>query len=481
MSVGILTGTLLFTNGYKQLLKISQFLRKKRITILSFRSNQNDVRAIMEDDKSQYTSGLTTILTMVGVAVGLGNVWRFPYMMGSYGGSAFLAVYLIFTILFAFPALMAEMTLGRMSRKGTLDAFRLIFGKNYGSIVGYLLLAVVTIAGSYYAVVVSNVVFTAGYSLIHGFDHDGSALFQSLLTNYLLQYTLTLSLIISCLYVIDKGLVKGIEWLSKIIMPFFALALIYMIYHALSLPNAMEKCIAFLAPDFDALHSTEIFAALGQAFFSVGLGGTFVVVYSGFMRETESIPKMALFTGLGDVGASLLVSLFLVPSILVFGLDMASGPSLIFNTFPQLFASMPGGRFVGTLFLFALSLVAFLSLVAAYQVPFVSIKNERPKLASKRLLILIGTIQAILALPSSISPDLIGTLDLIFGSGMQVFGSVLCILGLTWTMKKAHVTNGMFSSATGDRTKRAAFVWIKWVIPLALLAVLVGYIYESIV
>jgi NSS family neurotransmitter:Na+ symporter len=375
---------------------------------------------------------------------------------------------------------MAEMTLGRMSRKGTLDAFRSIFGSKYGSFAGYLLLAVVTIAGSYYAIVVANVVFTTGFSLLYGFGTRRTVQFQGLLGNGWLQYTLALILIITCLFVIHKGLVKGIEWLSKIIMPFFVVALAYMIFHALSLPNAIEKFQAFLAPDFDALHSTEVFAALGQAFFSVGLGGTFVVVYSGFMRQDESIPKMALFTGLGDVGASLLVSLFLVPSILVFGLDMASGPSLIFNTFPQLFGTMPGGRFVGTLFLFALSLVAFLSLVAAYQVPFVSIRNEKPNLNSSRILIGIGVVQAVLALPSSLFPDLIGTLDLIFGSGMQVLGSVLCILGLTWFLKKNAVVDGMFAHATGERTKSLTYFWIKWVIPVALVAVLLGYIIESI-
>ncbi|MEQ8423558.1 MAG: hypothetical protein RIA63_02545, partial [Cyclobacteriaceae bacterium] len=148
----------------------------------------------MNDHNTRYTSGLTTILTMVGVAVGLGNVWRFPYMMGSYGGSAFLAVYLAFTILFAFPALMAEMTLGRLSGKGTLDAFRTILGRQVGSFTGYLLLVVITIAGSYYAVVVSNVIFTTGYSVILGFKSETSQQFQNLLSNALLQYSLTILL-----------------------------------------------------------------------------------------------------------------------------------------------------------------------------------------------------------------------------------------------------------------------------------------------
>lgn len=434
----------------------------------------------MVEIKTQYTSRFTTLLTLIGVAVGLGNVWRFPYMMGSYGGSAFLAIYLLFTILFAFPALMAEMTLGRMSGKGTIDAFRLVFGPKPGFIIGIFLLIVITISGSYYAVVVSNVVFTAAYSITAGFDSVNHHTYNGLLSNHWLQYSLTLLLIISCLYVIHKGLIKGIEWLSRIIMPLFVVSLLYMIFHALTLPGAGDQFKLFLQPDLSKLGSNEIFAALGQAFFSVGLGGTFVVVYAGYLKPDENIPRMALLTGLGDVGASLLVSLFLVPSILVFGLDMASGPGLIFDTFPKLFGTMPGGRMVGSLFLVTLSLVAFLSLIAAYQVPFMSIRNEKPKLNPKRLLLVIGIIQAALALPSSLIPSLVGYLDLIFGSGMQVLGSVLCVLGLTWGLQKNSATKEMFLlNKSNLAAEKLGIYWIKWVIPAALGIVLLGYIVES--
>ena len=434
----------------------------------------------MDDLKIQYTSRLTTLLTMVGVAVGLGNVWRFPYMMGSYGGSAFLAVYLIFTLLFAFPALMAEMTLGRMSGKGTIDAFRLVFGQQYGLFTGIFLLIVITISGSYYAVVVSNVLFTAGYSAVLLFDSGNHDTYTSLLSNYWLQYGLTITLIFSCLYVIQKGLIKGIEWLSRIIMPFFVAALLYMIIYALFLPEASERFVSFLRPDFSKLGANEIFAALGQAFFSVGLGGTFVVVYAGYLRRDEHIPRMAILTCFGDVGASLLVSLFLVPSILVFGLDMTAGPRLIFETFPLLFSSMPGGRMVGTLFLITLSLVAFLSLIAAYQVPYVSVRNEKPEFDAKKLLLAIGSIQSLLALPSSIFPSLIGMLDLIFGSGMQILGSVFCVIGITWGLRKGSSEREMFLGKNDISTRRLGFFWIKWVIPTALLIVLAGYIIESV-
>jgi neurotransmitter:Na+ symporter, NSS family len=425
-----------------------------------------------------FTSRFTAVLTMLGISMGLGNVWRFPYMMGSYGGSAFLIVYLIFTFLFAIPALMAEMALGQMSGRGTVDALRLAFGKKTGNFFGYLLLAVVTIAGSYYAVIVGNVFYSSLFALLVGFKSGGAQQYHALLANGGLQYAVTMVVVLASLFVIYKGLSKGIELISNVVMPFLFATLIYMIVHAFLLPGAIDQCLHFLKPNWQALHATEIFAAMGQAFFSVGLGGTFVVVYAGFFKKDESIPVMAVVTGLGDAGSSLLFSLFLIPSILVFGLNMAAGPTLIFDTFPQLFNSMPGGRWLGPLVLFAIFIVGFLSLVAAYQVPFTSVLYEKPAWAKEKILIVIGVLQAILALPSSLYPNIISNLDLIFGSAMQVVGSGLCIIGLTWGMGRSTSMLQMFGVNKTSVWHSSFYLWLKWIIPLALLSVLIGYIYD---
>ncbi len=425
-----------------------------------------------------FTSRMASILTFLGVAIGLGNVWRFPYMMGRYGGSAFLIVYLIFTLCFAFPALVAEMTLGRRSGKGTVDALRMTFGKVAGGALGYMLLMVITVAGAYYAVVVANVVYTTAFSVFVGFHGGDNPDYVRLLSNGWFQYGITVALILMSIYVIHRGLINGIERLSKTVMPLFFVALIYMIVRAWMMPGALEMGKQFLRPDWSAMHAPEIFAALGQAFFSVGLGGTFVVVYAGFLPKHENIPRVALATGFGDASASLLFSLFLVPSVLALGIPMDSGPSLIFHTFPKLFYEMPGGRFVGSLFLLSIAIVAFLSLVAAYQVPFTSLGHEHPKLSRKRLLLIIGLAQVMLALPCALYPDIIGTLDLIFGSGMQVLGSALCILGLTWSLKKSDMLDDILQSGKPGLIHQFLYTWMQWIIPLALLAVLVNYIID---
>lgn len=431
----------------------------------------------MEKENQHYSSQTGTILTMIGVAVGLGNVWRFPYMMGNYGGSAFVLMYLIFTVCLAFPALLTEMYLGKNSPSGTVQAYEYLYGSKWGRALGYLLIGVVTIAGSYYAVIVANVLFSAFFSMTTGFSEETNPAYQAFLGNGYLQYGITVLLIMAALYVSHKGLKNGIEKISKIIMPFFIIAIIYMIIHAWRMPGAIEKVKEFIYPNFSAIGSTEVFAALGQAFYSVGLGGTFVVVYASYIAKTKDIPRIAILTCLGDLGASFLVSLFLVPTILVLGMEMNAGPALIFNTLPELFSSLPNGRVIGTLFLLALSLVAFLSLIAAFQVPISSLSDRGYSL--KYLIIGMGIIQIVLAFPSAIYPQIIGTLDLIFGSGMQVFGSMLAVIGMWWGIKNEYFQSMIFMDSNLGKVKTFLF-WLRWVVPGTLLLVLIGYIYSNL-
>lgn len=425
----------------------------------------------------RFTSRFAAILTLIGVAVGLGNVWRFPYMMGSYGGSAFLAVYLLFTLLFAIPALMAEIALGKAGGGGVIAAFTNVYGRKAGKVIGYALLVTVTIAGSYYSVVLGNVFFTALFSIFRGFDPKEPELFGSMLGNPAVQYPVNLLVIALALAVIALGVRAGIERASKITVPFFLVAIVYLIFYSLAFPGAFGKLAGFLRPDLSLISPAVLFAALGQAFFSVGLGGTFMVVYGSYLRENASIPKIALSTALGNACASILASLFLVPAILVFGLSLSSGPGLIFKTLPRLFSSVPYGRFAGSLFLVALSLVAFLSLVAAYQVVLRSLAGEIfSRKHRTRLIVLFGAVQALLALPSGLYPPLIGGLDLIFGSGMQVFGSILAVTGITWGLGRIDTIRRIFGTDAPGFFGGIVYYWLRYAVPVVLFAVLAVYI-----
>jgi NSS family neurotransmitter:Na+ symporter len=310
-----------------------------------------------------------------------------------------------------------------------------------------------------------------------GFSSENNIFYQELLSNKFIQYGTTVFLVIVALSVSYLGLKKGIEKISMIIMPFFVVSILYIIGYAWSLPDAFEKVVQFLAADFSLIGSAEVFAALGQAFFSIGLGGTFVIVYAGYITNSSQIPRIAIFTVMGDMGSSLLVSLFLVPCMLVFSIDMTAGPSLIFNTLPELFAIMPGGKLIGSMFLISLSLVSFLSLVAAFQVPISSIHWTR--ISKKKLIIGFGILQLVLAFPSAIYPQIIGVLDLVFGSGMQILGSMFVIIGLWWGSQQDFFRAQLFSSSGALFTK-FSMIWLRWVIPITLFVVLLIYVYNTI-
>ncbi len=401
-------------------------------------------------------------------------------MMGRYGGSAFLFVYLAFTFLFAVPAMMAEWALGRETRKGPIGAFSAVMGSTLGKPIGFLLLFTVLVANSYYLVVIASVVYTTCFSVFYGFTSTSIPEFEVGLSNGRLQYVLALGTLLASLYVIYRGLNKGIESVSKLFVPFFSFVMLYLVLSAFLLPGASEKFVAFLKPNLGAMEAATVFAALGQAFFSLGLGGTFLLIYGSYLQREQPIPKSAIATASGDVGAALCASLFIVPSILFFGLDMTEGPTLIFSTLPKLFSVMPAGRWLGSGFLLALVLVAFLSAIAALEVLVGGISDGfKTEINRAKVIITIGVLETILMLPNALNPEFIGVLDLIFGSGMQVFGSALAVIGVAWGLREQRALAQIFRDSNGI-WPGMYFFWIRWVVPGALLIILISYIYSSI-
>lgn len=424
-----------------------------------------------------FSTRIGSLLAIIGVAVGLGNVWRFPYMMGQYGGSAFLFIYLIFIFLFGIPALTGEFALGRFTKSGPVGAFSKAFGPYFGKPFAYFIATTIFIANSYYLVVIANIAYLAFHSGFYGFEAPRPEVSAGL-DNHLLQYFIAFTLLIACLGVIYQGLHKGIERISTAIVPFFGLVMLYLLYHVLSLPGATSHLLNFLQPDFSALTPKNIFAAMGQAFFTLSLGGTLMIAYGSYIKAETSLPVLAVSTSLGDLTAALLAALFIIPTILVYQLDMEQGPTLLFSTLPHVFGQMPNGRILGTLFLLALLLVSFLSSLAVLQL-YVRMFFDNTRLTLRQSLLLVGIAEAILIIPSAFNPSIISTMDLIFGSGMQMLGSCIAIIAVCWGLGKSIALAEIFPGLQ-QRFQQVYFQWLKWVVPAALIATLILYIYNSI-
>lgn len=433
-----------------------------------------------EAGSPQFTNLLSTVMTLAGVAIGLGNVWRFPYMMGAYGGSAFLLLYLVFMLIVAVPALTAELALARAHRGATITVLRKSFGWP-GRLAGYVLVGGIVMAASYYILIVGNVFYSAYVSIAQGFATERLSDYADALQAPVPAWLIAIAVAWAAIFVIDRGLINGIERVSNLFVPFFFLICMYLIYAAMSQPGAVAAVGEFLKPDFSRIGVREVFAALGQCYFSAGLGAAYVMVYGKFLRDDTRLQSAAAGTAISDTAASLLASLFIVPTVLVFSMEMSSGPGLLFGTMPQLFAVMEGGRIFGSLLLVGLCLVAFLSVIASFQVINVSLMEEPigERIGKRRLLVGSGVmISALIGLPS-FRPDLIGPMDLVFGSGFTIFGGLLAIVAVVWRLDRAEAFRQFSWGATPTFSQNLLFMWLRFGIPTLLLAVLGAAIYDA--
>lgn len=410
-------------------------------------------------------------MATAGVAIGLGNIWRFPYMMGLFGGAAFLIVYLLVVLAFGVPALMCEWALGRHTRRGPMGAFeraRLPAGRWWG----YLLLLTIIMASSYYSVVL-------GWVLYYGFLFASSAavdpaqqIFGHLTANLPLQFLFVwISLALGCLALVS-GVKSGIERISRLITPLFFGLFVFLIVQVLSLEGAAGKVWEFLWR-WEDFSSQTVLGALGQGMFSLSLGGTFMVIYGSYLRKEEDIPRNALCTASLDVSAALMASLIVIPPVLVFGIDLASGPSLLFVVMGEVFQKLAWGSLLGAVFFFSIFLVAMLSLIGAYEVIVGAFQDVWGWRRRKTLGFIVAT-QSVLIVPPILSPDkYIFYSDLVWGSTMQPFGAALAVVALVWSIGRTRALEEI------KRQSRLPvppflFYWIKYAVPVG---VTVGLIY----
>lgn len=420
--------------------------------------------------RETFASRMGILATMIGVAVGLGNVWRFPYMVGRYGGAAFVLLYFLFALFVGVPALIAEWSLGRHTRRGTVGAFHRA-GFPGGRTFGWILFVGVTAATGYYCNAIGWVLFH-GLSELVGFEggvilppeagFSGRAFgFQLLMTG---------GVITSAVFVLLRGVRGGIERASRLLTPLLFVTLLLLILRSLTLPGSGEGLswfiLKFRPQDITA---AVAMAALGQVVFSMALGGTFMVVYGSYLRDEDTLGTNALLTVAGDTGAGVMAGLAIFPAAFALGKEPGTGPALIFSTLPEVFSSLPGGRMFGFLFFLSLGGVAFLSAVAAFEVLIAGITDNTTRTRRQATLGMAMAAFA-LALPPMINMRIFLPWDLTFGSGLQSAGVLLAVLTVGWAMDRAAVLGQIRREGEG-RAPGILLLWIRWVIPAAILLV----------
>lgn len=426
-----------------------------------------------------------TIMTMIGVAVGLGNVWRFPYMVGTFGGAAFVLFYVSAAAVIGVPALMAEYALGRHTRRGTVGALA-AGGFPFGRQLGWFFFCVVVAATGYYSAVIGWVLYYAigeGARAV-GLTLDSAAILPPahgfVPKSFVLQLACTAAVILACALVLVKGLRAGIERASTIIMPALFVILLLLVARSLTLPGAADG-LRWLIMKFrwSDLTPGVMAAALGQMVFSLSLGGTFMVVYGSYLDARESVARTAMWTAIGDTAAALLAGIAIIPAVFALGLEPGQGPGLLFFTLPQVFAAIPAGWLFGLLFYAGLWGAAYLSAVAAFEV-LVAALTDNTTLSRTRAVWLMAATVFIVAIPPTINTTIFVPWDLTFGSGMQTLGALVAALTIGWCLQRGAALAAL--SADGRQTVPVwLYYWIRFGIPAGILTVGIWWLLTSVI
>ncbi len=434
--------------------------------------------------RETFTSHFGLLMTMIGAAVGLGAVWRFPYMAGRFGGAAFVLFYLAVMLFIGIPALMAEWSLGRFTGRGTLGAFER-GGFPGGRYVGGFLFGIVFFATGYYSNALGWVAFHALGEAAKplGLDFQPGAIlppdsgFDA--ASFSLQLLMTALVISACGLVLVKGLRRGIERASKVIVPALFLILVILIVRSVTLPGAGEGIRWYIGSfRFHDLTPGVMAAALGMAFFSLSLGGTFMVIYGSYMGRGVPIARNAVFTGVSASLAGILAGFAIFPAVFAFGLEPASGPGLIFTTLPRTFDQMPAGWVFGLLFFVGLFGAAFLSDVAAFEVLVGGLVDNTGLTRGKAVVLACCAVFVLAVLPM-ISYRIFIPWDLTFGSGMQALGSLLAVVTAAWCMRRAEALKEL-SAGSGRPFPLWLYWWLRAAVPVAILIVGLNWLLESV-
>ena len=429
-------------------------------------------QAVQSADMSRpvFSSRFGTLVTMIGVAVGLGNVWRFPYMTGQFGGASFVLVYVVMVVLLGIPALMAEWSLGRSTGRGPVGAFEKA-GLPGGRWIGWGLFAGVTAATAYYTNAIGWVLYHAIGQLlaIVGVGLETSAILPPETgfspRSMALQMICTGSVILAAAWILKRGLRSGIEKASSILMPLLATCLLIVIVRSLTLDGSWAGVEWYLLklerPTFGV-----VLAAMGQAFFSLSLGGTFMVVYGSYLHRDEDLLGNASWTAAGDLGAGLLAGLAILPAVFALSLEPGSGPGLIFATLPQVFEQIPGGPLFGSLFFIGLLGAAFLSDVGAFEVLIAGLTDELGWTRDRAIHVL-SLVVFVIAIPPMINLEIFVPWDLTFGSGLQTLGAAVAAVTVGWCLDRRLLAQQIGSGSS--RRSRLLLFWLRWVVPTLVL------------
>lgn len=431
------------------------------------------------------------IMALAGSAIGLGNIWRFPYVVGQNGGAAFVFVYILATILLSLPIFFAESVIGRRSRANCRGALATLAPGTKWHLFGLLSVITPMLIVSYYSVVggwsldylykAVTLSFTSGSGGTEGFGSFVSSTWEPLIAH-------TLFLLIS-IGIIFGGVRKGIGKVSKIGMPILFVLVVAIVIYAVSLPGAGKGVEYLLHPDFSKITGKTVLDAIGQSFYSLSLGMGIIITYSSYVQKEENLLATGFGTATADLLFAMLAGMAIMPAVFASGIAPESGPGLIFDTLPFIFSSMALKMpvltsIVAILFFLTVLFAAVTSAVSLLEVG-VAYLSEEFKMSRRKAGILVFIFAWILGVICSLSFGPLADVQ-IFGLGLfdlldkfcsnilLIIGGLLCVIFVGWKMKRADVYDEFTNGGTkrlNARVFNAIYFVIRYLAPIAVLMV----------
>lgn len=452
-------------------------------------------------EREKFSSRLGFILISAGCAIGIGNVWRFPYITGQYGGAAFVLIYLAFLLILGLPIMVMEFSVGRASQRSAAKSFHILEPKgtkwhlySYGAMLGnYLLMMFYTTVGGWmlaYFVKTAKGTFTGlTPSAVEG-------VFSDMLAN---PVEMTIWMVITTVLgfgICSMGFQKGVERITKIMMVCLLGIMILLCIKSLTLPNASEGVKFYLLPDFERLKENGlaqgIYAAMGQAFFTLSLGIGALAIFGSYIGKDRSLTGEAIQIGILDTFVALTAGLIIFPACFSFGVDQTQGVGLVFVTLPNVFNQMAGGRFWGALFFIFMSFAALSTIIAVFE-NILNFSMELWSWSRKKAVLINGAAILILSMPcilgfnvwSDFQPFGPGSTiqdleDFIISNNLLPLGSLVyllfCVTRYGWGWKnfvaEADAGNGL-------KFPKWARPYLTFILPLIVLIIFVMGYYDK--
>ena len=445
----------------------------------------------MENKRENFGSRLAVIFAMAGSAIGLGNVWRFPFMVGEHGGAAFILIYILATLLVSLPVFICEVTIGRRSRQTAYNAMPTLKpGLRLGRVAGFLSVLVPVVLASYYSVI-------GGWSLEYFFQAasgrivrqspaEVTTVFETFISSPWMPLTTHLLFLGICAFIVARGVKSGIEKFSKVSIPVLFFLIVGMLVYSITLPGSAAGVRYMVHPDFSQINARSLAYALGQSFYSLSLGAGAIVTYGSYVKKNENIIVSSAATAVSDLLFAILAGLAVMPAVFAAGIEPGAGPGLVFQTIPFIFSSLGANLpIISTVcaiaFFLAITVAAITSEISLLEVA-VSYLHDKFGLSrvwsSVLVFVFCGLVGALCSLSfgplAAFKLSGMGLLDLfdwLCSNVLMLLLSLISVIFVGFFLGKENLRDELSNGCTlslGRGLFNILYFAIKWVAPIAI-------------